>query len=58
LRYGLITHSQQIALKTWGVRDEGGEVQDQGHFYMPYGYLENHNLAESFWTARMIYAFL
>jgi C1A family cysteine protease len=32
----------------------GPNVQDRGHFYLPYGYVTNSNLASDFWTIRSV----
>jgi C1A family cysteine protease len=45
-----------ICRNSWGLVQWWGPVQDHGHFYMPYGYLENANLASDFWTIRTINA--
>jgi C1A family cysteine protease len=42
---------------SWGLTDSTGmPVQDKGHFYMPYEYLLNDDLAADFWTIRTVYA--
>jgi C1A family cysteine protease len=49
-------NQQYICRNSWGLVQWWGPVQDHGHFYMPYGYLENANLASDFWTIRTINA--
>jgi C1A family cysteine protease len=46
-----------ICRNSWGLTDSTGmPVQDKGHFYMPYDYLLNDDLAADFWTIRSVHA--
>jgi C1A family cysteine protease len=47
---GYDDHNQfYIVMNSWGPG-----WGDHGYFYMPYAYMENHDLADDFWTARSI----
>jgi C1A family cysteine protease len=50
LAVGYDDHTQAFKLRnSWGV-----DAQEKGYFYMPYAYLTNSDLADDFWTIRLV----
>ncbi|HET9933843.1 MAG TPA: C1 family peptidase, partial [Polyangiaceae bacterium] len=50
LAVGYDDHTQAFKLRnSWGVK-----AQEKGYFYLPYSYLTNSDLADDFWTIRLV----
>jgi C1A family cysteine protease len=45
-----------ICRNSWNTKDSHGEIQEKGHFYMPYAYITDPDLAADFWTVRSVNA--
>jgi len=50
------TNRTFICRNSWNTKNAQGEVQDKGHFYMPYAYTTDSDLAADFWTIRSVNA--